>query len=82
MAEVPAVNWLAASIGSAMAVDKSWTPEQNGVGLFQAAYEAWVDGRVDGEWTASGLEVQSGWEEARRGQQQRSSLIERRGCYW
>ena len=30
--------------------------------LFQVAYEAWDDGRVDDERTTSELEVQSGWE--------------------
>lgn len=80
MVEAPVVKLMAESIGSTMDGYKGRIPEQIGVDLLQAAYEAWDDGGVAGERTVSELEVQSGWEESRLGQQKRSSL--RRRCYW
>jgi hypothetical protein len=67
----------AASTAQAAAADTTRIPGQSGGDLFQDACAAWGGDKVAVEWKASELEGQSGWEEARRGQQQRSSSRQR-----
>lgn len=67
------VIWMEESTAQVEAVDTTQTPGQNGEDLFQGAYAAWGEDTADDEWTVTELEEQSGWVEARRGQQQCSS---------